>query len=99
MTTEQESLRPLTRDDTEHGVEYVRLSDVRKLVAEREADRAAMRRALEALNNLGTYDSRPSSIWRYFYPSATGDYVNLREVKEKIDPAITDLRQRLEGTT
>jgi hypothetical protein len=29
-------LKPVTRDDTEHGVEYVKLSDV---IAEREADR------------------------------------------------------------
>jgi hypothetical protein len=39
-------LKPITRDDTEHGVEYVKLADV---IAEREADRALMREALEAL--------------------------------------------------
>lgn len=48
-------LKPITRDDTEHGVEYVKLADV---VAEREADRALMREALVSFNRmLDVYDA------------------------------------------
>jgi hypothetical protein len=58
-------------------------------------DTALLRQALEALENLGRFDSRPSSIWTYFYASAKGDFVNLREFREKAEPAITALRERL----
>jgi hypothetical protein len=58
-------------------------------------DRELMQQALEALELLTIYDSRSSSIWRYFYPSATGDYVNLREFKELSEPIVNALRERL----
>ena len=59
-------------------------------------DRALLKQALEALaKNLTRYASQPSSIWRYFYPSATGDYVNLREFMERAEPIITALRAAL----
>lgn len=85
MTTEQEALRladalqghaPMaTRDEA--------AAMLRKLVAEREADRAAMRRALEAL----------WCVERDF----EGCYAD-HELKP-VRAAITDLRQRLEVTT
>jgi len=58
-------------------------------------DRELMQQALEALEKLTIYDSRSSSIWRYFYPSATGDYVNLREFKELSEPIVNALRAAL----
>lgn len=61
------------------------MSDLRKVALQ----------ALDALEDLKTYDSKPSSVWRYFYPSATGDYVNLREFKEKVEPAINTLSAAL----
>jgi len=57
--------------------------------------RKAAEMALESLENLTTYDFKPSSIFKYFYPTAKGDYVDLREFKEKTKPAITALRQAL----
>jgi len=57
--------------------------------------RKAAEMALESLKNLTTYDFKPSSIFKYFYPTAKGDYVDLREFKEKTKPAITALRQAL----
>jgi len=57
--------------------------------------RKAAEMALESLENLTTYDFKPSSIFKYFYPTAKGDYVDLREFKEKTKPAITALRQVL----
>ena len=58
--------------------------------------REAAQQALETLEkNLTRYASQPSSIWRYFYPSATGDYVNLREFMERAEPIITALRAAL----
>jgi hypothetical protein len=58
-------------------------------------DREAMKMALEALENLTTYAYRPSNIFRYYYPSATGNYVELLEFREKSTPAIEALRQAL----
>jgi hypothetical protein len=58
-------------------------------------DRELMKQALEALEKLTIYDSRSSSIWRYFYPSATGDYVNLREFKELSEPIVNALKAAL----
>ena len=58
-------------------------------------DREAMKMALEALENLTTYAYRPSNIFRYYYPSATGNYVVLLEFREKSTPAIEALRQAL----
>lgn len=58
-------------------------------------DRELVEQALEALEKLTIYDSRPSSIWRYFYPSATGDYVNLREFKELSEPIVNALKAAL----
>ena len=80
MTTEQEALRqghaPMaTRDEA--------AAMLRKLVAEREEYRAAMRRALEALEHTVAWNDDEIS------PSFV---VECRA-------AITDLRQRLEGTT
>ena len=62
MTTEQEALRLADLLQDEAGVDgYVHdeaAAMLRKLVAEREADRAAMRRALEALK-YHTEQTRP----------------------------------------
>lgn len=37
-------------------------------------------RIAKDIERLTRADYRPSSIWRYYYPSATGDWVDLREV-------------------
>ena len=84
MTTEQEALRLADLLQDEAGVDgYVHdeaAAMLRKLVAEREADRAAMRRALEALE---------------WHAAGCGE----GSVPDATVEAITDLRQRLEGTT
>ena len=36
------------------------------------------------LEKLNRADWRPSSIFRHYYPSANGDWVNLRELKDAI---------------
>ncbi|MFZ2309626.1 MAG: hypothetical protein WAW73_09425 [Rhodoferax sp.] len=64
-----------------------------------DADRAkwqpVLHRALVALNDIGTmttYCSEPSSIWKRFYASATGgDYVDLREFRERTKSAIAEI--------
>lgn len=51
--------------------------------------------ALEDAGTLTTYDWRPSSIFKRYYASATGDYVDLRQFREKIDAALTAGREAL----
>ena len=58
--------------------DYVKLEDAARL-------------ALHALKNLGIYGSDPSSIWLRHYPSATGDYVDLREFRSKAAPVVAAL--------
>ena len=58
-------------------------------------DREAMKMAWEGLENLTTYEYKRSNIFRYYYPSATGNYVELLEFREKSTPAIEALRQAL----
>ena len=38
------------------------------------------KRIVQAIQRLTRADYSPSNIWRYYYPSATGDWVDLREV-------------------
>ncbi len=87
MTTEQEALRLADLLQDEAGVDgYVHdeaAAMLRKLVAEREADRAAMREALEA-----------AEFMRY-----TADHAWDESDYERVGTAITDLRKQLEGTT
>lgn len=57
-----------------------------------------MQRALSALEDAGTlttYDWHPASIFKRFYASATGDYVDLRQLREKTAPAIEALRAEI----
>lgn len=93
----QDALRCAEAIDSTHWPEREVAAHLRRLVSENEVKDALLRQAVEALDDLSTYESRPSSIWRHFYPSSTGDYVNLREVKEKVNPAIAAIRQHLEG--
>lgn len=41
-------------------------------------------RIAQAIQRLTRADYRPSNIWRHYYPSATGDWVDLREVLKAI---------------
>lgn len=72
-------------------LKLVHIEANRSLVAEREADRAAMREALEAMLHVTDCASR----------NEHGELVLLGSIynPEHLDAAITDLRQRLEGTT
>lgn len=45
------------------------------------------RRIVQAIQRLTRADYSPSNIWRHYYPSATGDWVDLREV---IKAVLTD---------
>lgn len=38
------------------------------------------KRIANGIERLSRADYRPASIWRYYYPSANGDWVDLREV-------------------
>lgn len=81
-------------------LKLVHMEANRSLVAEREADRAAMRDALEALE-IGLDGARDAALeMRMKY----GGYMNrLQQAADndvrKIEAALTHLRQRLEGTT
>lgn len=94
MTTEQEALR--LASDIHSAVPTSAMCQqvaamLRKMVAEREADRAAMREALEAALHVTDCASR----------NEHGELVLLGSLynPEHLDAAITDLRQRLEGTS
>jgi hypothetical protein len=54
-----------------------------------------LRQALDALENLGRFDNDSSGIWKHFYASTQGDFVNLQEFREKSGPVINALRTRL----
>ena len=57
-----------------------------------------MQRALSALEDAGTlttYDWHPASIFKRFYASAVGDYVDLRQLREKTALAIAELRAEI----
>lgn len=93
MSTEQEALRLADLLQDEAGVDgYVHdeaAAMLRKLVAEREADRAAMREVL----------------WHLEHASGESNGIdenesgNLNALVTSLNAAITHLRQRLEGTT
>ena len=57
-----------------------------------EAGAAAERERL--LSTLTPHDWRSSSIWRHYYPSATGDWVDLRELRKLLEPPNAELRGR-----
>src|SRR5574337_1056676 len=40
----------------------------------------------DAIDSLTRSDYRPSSIWRHYYPSVTGDWVCLRELRKALRP-------------
>ena len=97
MTTEQEALRcagflkPGAIIPVDIETTALLVNELRKLVAEREEYRAAMRRALEAALHVTDCASR----------NEHGELVLLGSLynPEHLDAAITHLRQRLEGTT
>ena len=55
----------------------------------------ALKLALEALETLTQYNMVRANIFRRFEPTCTGDYVDLREFREKAEPTITTLREAL----
>ena len=62
------------------------------------ADAAAMERE-RLLANMTRYGWRRASIWKHFYCSATGDYVDLRELRKLLEaPYRAELDSR-EATT
>lgn len=107
MTTEQEALRLAEEGERRSKILRQEPPDwsamLRKLVAEREADRAAMREALEALE---AANSELHSIGDIAHDASTGPavwdtYWNIRNAAYNAmdDAAITHLCQRLEGTS
>jgi hypothetical protein len=44
---------------------------------------------VQAIQRLTRADYSPSNIWRYYYPSATGDWVDLREVLKAVKNTAT----------
>ena len=104
MTTEQEALRLAGELEaivaafgtpSSRNAERDAAAMLRKLVAEREADRAAMRRALEALSISHDWIIESGTPAEVYGPVAER-YAHAMHTNET---AITDLRQRLEGTT
>ena len=94
MTTEQEALEIADAITCFEGCNCDKnqaAAMLRKLVAEREEYRAAMREALEATLHVTDCANR----------NEHGELVLLGSLynPEHLDAAITDLRQRLEGTT
>lgn len=55
----------------------------------------AMKLALKAFETLTQYNMVRANIFRRFEPTCTGDYVDLREFREKAESAITALREAL----
>ena len=47
-----------------------------------EATTAERNRTDSAINSLTRADYRPSGIWRHYYPSTSGDWVCLSELKK-----------------
>lgn len=97
MSTEQEALRLASELEaivsafgtpSSRNAERDAAAMLRKLVAEREADRAAMREAL------GDVEWAIKTVCRYDPPGFPPNHIGKR-----LDGAATDLRQRLEGTT
>ena len=80
---------PLSRDDTEHGKDYFTAAHVQA------AHEAGMRAAPgggciaeernRILDTLKRFDWHTASIFRHYYPSATGDYVDLRELRKILE--------------
>ena len=75
-------MKPITRDDTVHGVEYVTLAEAN---AAREADMEAMRMALNAL--IAVRDAIPDL---HSYRNFAGNTLGSR-----VDAAIKALEQRV----
>jgi hypothetical protein len=69
----------------EEGIQFAREA----LAAyEAEAKAAPQPSALiDELEKLTRHDWRSASIWRHYYPSATGDWVNLRELRAMLAAA------------
>jgi len=55
----------------------------------------AMKLALDAFETLTQYNMARANIFRQFHPTATGDYVDLQEFREKALPAIAAIREAL----
>ena len=55
----------------------------------------ALKLALEAFETLTQYNMVRANIFRRFEPTCTGDYVDLREFREKAKPAITAIKEIL----
>jgi len=60
--------------DTLGNDEIVAFAQQRAIAAERERLLAALTR----------HDWQSKNIWRYYYPSATGDWVDLRELRKAL---------------
>ena len=59
-----------------------------ELFAFADAVRAAERERM--LSTLTRHHLRSANIWRHYYPSATGDYVDLRELRKVLAPNAGD---------
>jgi hypothetical protein len=58
-------------------------------------EREALKLALEAFETLTQYNMVRANIFCRFEPTCTGDYVDLREFREKAKPAITAIKEAL----
>lgn len=50
------------------------------------AETSERNRMDDAIDSLTRADYRPSSIWRHYYPSVTGEWVCLRELRKALRP-------------
>ena len=59
-----------------------------------DAIRAAVLAERERLlSALTRHDWHSSGIWRHYYPSATGDWVDLRELRKALEPQDAAIRK------
>lgn len=66
-----------------------RIAELERELAEAQKDER--NRILDALKR---HDWNSSNIWRFYYPSATGDWVDLRELRKLLEPTIDAAMQK-----
>ena len=44
------------------------------------------------IESLGRFSPQPASIWKHYYASAQGDFVDLREYRERAEPLVEMLK-------
>lgn len=59
-----------------------------RMVLEQELAEVRKDERNRILDALKRHDWNSSNIWRFYYPSATGDWVDLRELRKLLEPTI-----------